>query len=334
MSCASGILNHEYVYIGRLSVSDFNMIAKVNVPKTTLFIVVLLVVILLAYKIFERQLETGKEFRRNISSTSSSYKLKYAHGKGSNGVELSRSIFNKDRNLPPTDNAVQKPTKKTTTKPTKPVIKKFNLLWRKNGNVFYREIVPIGKPKLDILLMHGKMFDSTTWVTLKTMDILASSGYHVIAMDLPGAGNTHFNLTDKTDKNLAKFLGKFIKKAGLDSPVILSPSYSGSYALPYIVGNVHKVSGFVPIAAVASDRFAIKNFKHFKALKAPTLIIRGSKDITLGKTSMDTLHQAIPHSETVIIEGAGHACYIDKPNEFHKTLLKFLNGILKMKRLK
>lgn len=296
------------------------MMAKINVPKSTLIIVVLLAVVILAFKFYEGH-SAKKELKHKSSSASSTSSYMYGR-KQYNMVVPLRSI-NGGSNA----TSIGKVVERIVHKLTKPVIKKFNLLWRKKGNVFYREMVPNGEPKHDILLMHGEQFNSSTWVALKTMDILVSSGYRVVAMDLPGHGNSHFNLNEKSDKNLEKFLGKFIKKAGLVSPVIVSPSASGRFSLPYIVGK-NKVSGFVPIAAVASDRFPLKSFNDFKA---PTLIIRGSKDMSLGKTSMDTLHQAIPHSKTEIIQGAGHACYIHKPKEFHKVLLKFLNGIFKEK---
>lgn len=296
------------------------VMAKINVPKSTLLIVVLLAVVFLAYKFYEGH--SAKKELKHKSSPPASSSL-YKHGRKQSSIVVSSRSTNKGSNA----TSIGKVVERKVHKPTKPVIKKFNLLFRKKGNVFYREVVPNGKPKHDILLMHGKKFNSSTWVKLKTMDILVSAGYRVIAMDLPGSGNSHFKLNNRSDKNLEKFLGEFIKKASVVSPVIVSPSASGRFSLPYIVGK-NKVSGFVPIAAVASDRFPLKSFKYFKA---PTLIIRGSKDMSLGKTSMDTLHQAIPHSKTEIIQGAGHACYIHKPDEFHKVLLKFLNGIFKEK---
>lgn len=231
-----------------------------------------------------------------------------------------------------TDKAIKimKPTTVLVTKkPPKAVIRKFKLKWEK-GTIFYREIIPIASPKLHILLLHGKKFTSANWAKLNTMNILAARGYRVVAMDLPGRGKSTYKFDDDNseDKKRAKFLANFIRKVGLVSPVIVSPSSSGRYSLPYIASfkNLAKVTvkGLVSIAVVGTDRIPGKDFKHFPT----TLIMRGSKDNSLGVTSSSTLRLNVPHSVVKVIQGAGHACYMDKPGKFHAMLLKFLNDIL------
>ncbi|XP_028400127.1 protein ABHD14A-like [Dendronephthya gigantea] len=209
----------------------------------------------------------------------------------------------------------------------KPVIRKSKLKW-KRGIIFYREINPISAPKLHILLLHGKMFTSANWAKLNTMNILAARGYRVVAMDLPGQGKSTYKFqVHSNDKNRAKFLANFMREVGLVSPVIVSPSSSGRYSIPYITAlkNSAKevLNGFVSIAAVGTDRVPGKEYKNFPT----TLIVRGSKDTSLGETSSSTLRLNIPHSVVKVIQGAGHACYMDKPGEFHAILLKFLKDI-------
>jgi pimeloyl-ACP methyl ester carboxylesterase len=43
-----------------------------------------------------------------------------------------------------------------------------------------------------ILLLHGKMFQAATWQETGTLAKLAEAGYHVVALDLPGFGNSPF----------------------------------------------------------------------------------------------------------------------------------------------
>jgi len=60
-----------------------------------------------------------------------------------------------------------------------------------NITVFYREAMPVGEHKGDVLLLHGTSFTSETWQKrvmqpVGFMNILAAAGYRVIAVDLPG----------------------------------------------------------------------------------------------------------------------------------------------------
>ncbi|MBN3285128.1 ABHEA protein, partial [Polyodon spathula] len=58
----------------------------------------------------------------------------------------------------------------------------------------------------------------------------------------------------------------------------------------------------------------------------PTLIVFGALDGSLGTQSLKNLSQ-LPHHTVVRIDGAKHACYMDKPREFHQALLTFLSGL-------
>ena len=190
-----------------------------------------------------------------------------------------------------------------------------------NGVVYYQEIIPEGEAKLDVLLLHGMSFSSKNWVELNTMNILASHGYHVIALDLPGYGKSLYKL-DVSHTSRVDFLDQFIKKTRLGSPVIVSPSMSGVYSLTYLAAS--KASrAFVAIAVVGTEKIPVDDFQNFP----PTLIVRGSRDKNLGVTSTNILSKNLPHNSVQVIQDAGHACYLNKPAEFHAMLLKFLYNI-------
>lgn len=46
----------------------------------------------------------------------------------------------------------------------------------------------------------------------------------------------------------------------------------------------------------------------------------------MGPTSLEHLKQ-LPNHQVLVMEGASHPCYIDKPEEWHTKLLDFLKGL-------
>ncbi|KAJ8387970.1 hypothetical protein AAFF_G00147610, partial [Aldrovandia affinis] len=58
----------------------------------------------------------------------------------------------------------------------------------------------------------------------------------------------------------------------------------------------------------------------------PTLIVYGEQDTNLGAQSYKNLSQ-LPHHAAVRLAGARHACYLDKPREFHQAMLDFLSKL-------
>ena len=289
-----------------------------NGTRWALFFILIITFGLIALKILE-SLSAKKRLESNVYPSSHNYKLNTRRN------EISRILS--DTKVKPKPIKITKSTVVIVTKPPKPVIKMNKLYWKKRGYIFYREINPTKAPKLHVLLLHGREFTSANWVSLKTMDILAAHGYRVVAMDLPNHGQTKYKFNDSEDKNRAKVLGNFIHKVGLPSPVIVSASESGRYSLPYIAAlrKSKAVSGFVSIAVEGTDRILGKDFKHFP----PTLILRCSKDTSLGLTSSNALKLNVPDTTVKIIEGKGHACYINKAREFHELLLNFLDNITK-----
>ncbi|CAB4000846.1 Hypothetical predicted protein [Paramuricea clavata] len=279
-----------------------------NGTKWTLFFIFIIAFGLTAFKMFE-SLSTKRRVKPNVYPKSHNYELILLR----NEAPHIRTFTTK---------AIIKPTAVIVTKPPIPVIKPLKVSW-KQGEIFYREIKPIKSSKLNVLLLHGREFTSANWTSLKTMDILAKHGYHVIAMDLPGSGKSTYKINDlQSDKKRAKVLENFIRKVGLLSPVIVSPSASGRYSLPYIASlrDPKAVSGFISIAVEGTDRILGKNMKHFP----PTLILRGSRDTSLGVTSSNALKMYVPHTTEKVIKKAGRFCYINKPDEFHEILLNFL----------
>ena len=59
-----------------------------------------------------------------------------------------------------------------------------------------------------------------------------------------------------------KFLDTLIGALRLGSPVIVSPSMSGAFALPFILGDyTHKPSGYIPVAPVSASASEAAEYK-------------------------------------------------------------------------
>lgn len=171
--------------------------------------------------------------------------------------------------------------------------------------------------RFPVLLLHGAAFSSQTWRTLGTLTYLAKKGYQPIAVDLPGFGKTKKSYYGDTND----FMDRLIEVFGIDRPVLVSPSMSGRYSVPYVLDNDSKLRGYIPVAPSVSS--SSKN--RFKKVSLPALIVYGTRD-SYGKTTSDTL-SAIPGSIIKRIPDGNHPAYLDNPGLFHRLVKNFLQGI-------
>ena len=91
--------------------------------------------------------------------------------------------------------------------------------------------------------MHGAAFTSRTWQNeIGTIQTMASLGHKVIAVDLPGYGQS-----SKYDGDRGEFLIQLIKSLSpKNKPVLVSPSMSGSFSLPLLDKNQDLICGYIP----------------------------------------------------------------------------------------
>lgn len=190
--------------------------------------------------------------------------------------------------------------------------------------IFYREVNP--RPySLTVLLLHGHAFTSQVWQDLGTLEYLGSLGHRVLAVDLPGYGDSRKIEAPKALLERGQFVRDFIKRLQLQRPVLVSPSISGTFSLPFLFTSRYakQLRGFVAVAPVATDKFETSAFQ---TLDVPTLIVYGERDMIVGISSLEKLKR-IPGSVIHMIKGAGHACYVSNRNEFHKSLENFLERL-------
>uniref|UniRef100_A0A0P4WAI7 Protein ABHD14A n=1 Tax=Scylla olivacea TaxID=85551 RepID=A0A0P4WAI7_SCYOL len=189
------------------------------------------------------------------------------------------------------------------------------------ANTFYREAKPPAEVEPSgevVLLLHGAAFKSANWVELNTVNLLAGMGHRVIAVDLPGYGESK----QATVEDKAGYLLSLLTHLDANKPILVSPSMSGGFSIPFITQNPESLSGYVPVAPVGTKKGRAK----YRELQVPTLIIYGEKDTGLGHLSRDDLSN-IPTSQAVELPGARHPAYLDQTNIFHTLLYNFIKQV-------
>ncbi|XP_077133136.1 protein ABHD14A-like [Ranitomeya variabilis] len=194
---------------------------------------------------------------------------------------------------------------------------------------FYREAVPrsslegAAPERFPVLLLHGRSFTSKTWEELGTLQILSEHGYRATAIDLPGYGESLQAQPMSSERGRTEYLLRVMDALGTRQPVIISPSMSGLFSLPLLMQHPDRIRGFVPVAPVGTKSFKLQQYQQ---IQVPTLIVYGTEDTNLGSQSLESL-QRLPNHTLSPIKGAGHACYMDRPEEFHTALLMFLSKL-------
>ncbi|MFI5421491.1 MAG: alpha/beta fold hydrolase [Nitrososphaerales archaeon] len=179
-----------------------------------------------------------------------------------------------------------------------------------------------------VLLFHGFSFSLDVWADTGILQLLSDRGYSYLAMDLP-KGNA--SRSDKFGrKNFSDYI-LFLNKAlshflDLEKAkfVLLGASMGGGFALALALENQKRISGMVLIAP------SIKGISEesLGELDVPTLLIWGERDTIFPVDEYgNRLKEIMPRSKLLIIKGARHAAYLDKPQEFHELLVDFLDEI-------
>ncbi|NXX77176.1 ABHEA protein, partial [Urocolius indicus] len=139
----------------------------------------------------------------------------------------------------------------------------------------------------------------------------------------PGYGDSPPAETVSTVQGRVAFLDHVLQELGMRRPVLISPSMSGRFALPFVLARGDQLAGFVPIAPVGTKDYTAEQYRQ---VQTPTLILYGARDTSLGLQALQNL-QNLPRHHVAVLPGAGHACYLDKPEGFHRALLGFLHQL-------
>ncbi|MDJ0554859.1 MAG: alpha/beta hydrolase [Microcoleaceae cyanobacterium MO_207.B10] len=182
-----------------------------------------------------------------------------------------------------------------------------------NARIHYLESGPTNS--VSVLFLHGASFSAQTWQEIGSLQLLAKRGYRAIAVDIPGYG-----LSQRISVSSFSFLLELLNIFHLHQPILVSPSMSGGYSLPFVINHPDKLSGLVAISPVGIKRFQ----DELEGIKLPILGIWGSNDRIVPITQADLLLKLMPNSQKIILNNAGHACYMKATEEFHQHLIDFI----------
>jgi pimeloyl-ACP methyl ester carboxylesterase len=172
-----------------------------------------------------------------------------------------------------------------------------------------------GDAHCSVVLLHGARFSASTWQDLGTLQGLGQAGYQAYAIDLPGFGQSAPSSLARVD-----WLGQVLQGLRIDRCVMVAPSMSGGYALPFITQHPDRIAGFVAIAPVGITAYKSRYGK----LKASVLAVWGEHDRTIPLEEAHVLIENVLDGRLVIVPQGDHAPYVDNPDFFHQTLLEFL----------
>jgi len=196
------------------------------------------------------------------------------------------------------------------------------------ANIYYKasEAVWGGHAKvkgIPVLLLHGAAFTSQTWIDkVDTIATLSALGHPVIAVDLPGYGNSR----KESVANKGEFLKKLIKQLYGDAKVVVvTPSMSGGFFIPMLAEAEARsmIAGWVPVAPVSTSQPS----GFYSDIDIPTLIVLGENDTGLGHRSRDDLADLPNSTKPQVLPNAGHPAYLDQPELWHTLLYNFLSNI-------
>uniref|UniRef100_A0AAZ3QSY1 Putative protein-lysine deacylase ABHD14B n=1 Tax=Oncorhynchus tshawytscha TaxID=74940 RepID=A0AAZ3QSY1_ONCTS len=189
--------------------------------------------------------------------------------------------------------------------------------------LFYRQAEPAtGEVNLSILLLHGIRLSSENWLNIGTLEILAKAGCCAVAIDLPGFGQSKSSVAPFAVGELAP--GGFLKQVcvalGMGPVVVVSPSVSGMYSLPFLFQHEALVRAYIAVAPICTEKFTVEQYI---SIQPPSLIVNGDQDAQLKEVSLNNLRKLANH-KVLVMKGAGHPCYLDDPATWHTALTDFL----------
>eukprot|EP00210_Caulerpa_lentillifera_P004691 g4476.t1 len=169
--------------------------------------------------------------------------------------------------------------------------------------------------KATVLLLHGGAFSSENWKEIGTLESLQSGGILAFAIDLPGFGKSK----DAKVSDRASFLKEVVDYLDGEVKVIVSPSMSGSFSIPYI--NIHgdEIDGYVPVAPVSVNLLSPSKKV---SRKLSVLAVSGERDSS-GIANLPKFNETFASYDQLIIPNAGHPAYLDNPELFNSRLKEF-----------
>jgi abhydrolase domain-containing protein 14 len=150
-----------------------------------------------------------------------------------------------------------------------------------------------------------------------TLDLLSEAGYRIYALDMP-----EFGKSASCSASPEQLLYDFILQDRLNTPVLIGPSMGGSICLDYYFSRPETSGGLVLVGTVGIQTHRYR----FRGGSVPCLLVWGENDTVSPISGARFLQQEIPTAELVVLENASHPCYLDQPDQWHRSLSSFLSG--------
>jgi len=171
-----------------------------------------------------------------------------------------------------------------------------------------------------VILLHGMKFQAQTWRELGTLDALAGSGMHVLAIDMPGFGQS-----PEHAKPPGEVLTQLMKKCELEQVILVGPSMGGRIALEFAIAHPESIKALVVVGPVGVE----ENRAGLSRITAPVLVIWGEEDQVSPIAHSETLLDELADARREIYPQAPHPCYLEQPDRWHASLKKFLTDSIK-----
>lgn len=176
----------------------------------------------------------------------------------------------------------------------------------------------LGKP---LVLLHGYSFNADNWIASGIVQSLTRD-YKVYAIDMPYGAKSKSSKFKSNAEGYAKFLRGLLDALSLDDPPIVGPSMSGEVLMWYVaLGYKTKLAVLVGPVGLDDKELQTALSKYGGRLVA----IWGERDeISPPSIYAPLLKRILPSAHVVVMPGAGHPAYLDKPGEF----VEILRGLL------
>ena len=171
------------------------------------------------------------------------------------------------------------------------------------------------------LMLHGYNFNSLVWKDLAFLQCAVIKGLHVIALDIPGFPNS-VNRFHADEDQVSGIIDRIMSTESVSSVTVMGASAGGTIAMSYARESSRPVDSMILVGAVGLEEGGIRSFNF------PLLGIWGSLDRISPPDKARMQFPASGASRFVVLEGAGHPCYLDRPVEFSDAICSFLEEIV------
>ena len=111
-------------------------------------------------------------------------------------------------------------------------------------------------------------------------------------------------------------------------PVLRAASYGDAKISPSVVTFSERMMHDTPIATLVGFLHALEVHEETEALatlaKVPTLIVCGDRDLLTPKESSESMAEALPKAELLIVGGAGHLVQLEQPELVNDALVRLV----------